>query len=129
MEILIREPLESDVPFLVSTWRNALLYSSPTFSHIRRKSFVERYTPIITKLLANSEVRVACLESDPDIILGYLVGQEDMLHFVYIKKAWRNQGMCNLLLGHNKYKIITHITKTGLALAYKKGWVFDPFQI
>jgi len=129
MELLIREPLESDVPFLVSTWRNALMYSSPTFQYVKKESLINNYTPVIQKMLSKYEVRVACLQSDPDIILGYSVSSGDTLHFVYIKKAWRNQGICNMLLGSTDFKNITHITKTGLALAQKRGWAFDPFLI
>lgn len=129
MEILIREPTEGDIPFLVSTWRNALLYSSPTFQHVKKESLIKHYTPVILGLLNKSDVRVACLDSDPDIIIGYAVTIGSTLHFVYVKKAWRNQGICTILLGETKYKHLTHLTKTGLALAQKRGWEFDPFLI
>ena len=129
MNLTIRDATASDVPFLVATWRKAVMYSSPTFEHIPHEVVYEKYTPVIKSILAKASVRILCMTSEPNIVLGYAVLEDAKLHFVYIKKAWRNQGFANLLINTTPIKTITHLTKPGLALAKKRGWTFDPFQI
>lgn len=76
-------------------------------------------------IIWRSQVKVACLEEEPDVVLGYAVYEGETLHWVFVKKAWRKLEIASKLVP-KKISRITHITKLGKSLKDKE-WVFDPF--
>ena len=72
--------------------------------------------------LQRDTVLIACLGNNVDTILGYSIIDSDSLKFVYVKEAFRNQGI-GTLLTKNKYSTIEehHLTKVGYAILHKEG--------
>jgi GNAT superfamily N-acetyltransferase len=100
---------------------------------IKKSVFMNNYKYIVEKLYnhPNSIVFVACLNDDPSVILGYsIVSTElDTLHWVYVKKAWRNKGIAKNLVPPT-IKTVTHLSRTGLSIYNKrKDLDFNPFKL
>ncbi len=126
--IAIRPPLPSDENFLFDTWLNALRYGNEWFEEINEKQYYKAYREIIRAILARAHIQIACLKSDPDVILAYSISEGPALHFLYTKEAWRGIGLANDLLPKD-FQVVTHLTKVGRSIIRKKfpNVIFNPF--
>lgn len=128
MGIQIRSGKAEDYPFIVSTWLKGQHFGNDWFAAIDKNAFYTNYSRYIDNLVAKSTVLVACLSEDEDVILGYSISSSQALHWVFVKKPWRGQGIAkSLVVG--PISVITSITKPGLAIAKKQGWKFDPWNL
>ena len=127
----IRDYRESDKAFVLSTFLRGLYYGDSWFSLIPKDIFMDNYKLVGDVLLKKYVVKVACLKEDPDVILGYSILGTDYqtIHWVYVKSAWRKQGVAKSLLP--KYPTaVTHMTALGKILLPKfEHCVFNPFKI
>ena len=125
-KIAIRDIEPTDSSFLFSTWKNSLYYTKP-YRHIPRDIYNYSYDAVITKILnrPNVEVKVACLDANTDIILGYIAYEPKILHWIYVKEDWRRLGIAKRLFPAG-IKASTHITELGSALM-PDDMVFNPF--
>ena len=87
--------------------------------------FFQKYKLIIQLLLERADVKVACLEEDPDVALGYCVSRGHCLDWIFVKKAWRRLGIAKALVSPDINRC-SHLTKLGRTLKPKE-WIFDPF--
>jgi hypothetical protein len=126
-----REARTEDHAFILSTWLRGLYYGGPFFREIEKSSFFKHYQLIVKGILARSQIQIACLKEDHDVILGYAVTQEKntdvILHWVFVKSAWRRVGLARDLIP-NTVSAVTHLTQVGKSLKPEK-WKFDPFLI
>jgi citrate lyase synthetase len=130
--VLLRPAVESDKNFIMATIMRGLYYGESWFSEIPKSVFMENYHKTVEYILnkPTTEVKIACLKDDPDIILAYSIidSSKNVVHWVFSKKAWRGIGIAKSLVPEN-IKTATHLTKTGLVIIRKKDWTFDPFLI
>lgn len=90
----IRLGRPSDLPYVTDTWVKR--------GHDRNER-LGAATARVRAILARSDsvLRVACLPDDSDAILGWAVVSSDeppILHYVYVRKDARKQGIARLLL-------------------------------
>lgn len=116
------------------TFRNILRRKTCNWwQEVDSDTFNESYLNFIAQVLKRpeTEVRVACLKEDEDEIKGYTVldSSRKALHFVYVKEAWRKQGIAKKLLPDlHELKITTQLTTLGKRL--KPSFMkFNPFLI
>ena len=64
-------------------------------------------------------ITIACMEDDPNAILGYIIVENDVLQFLYVKELIRNQGIATLLAKQYKIKDVANLTKVGHAILSK----------
>jgi hypothetical protein len=130
--ITIRDYLPEDKNFILATWLRGLYYGDSWFSEVKKHTFMQVYHLVLNVLLEkpNNYVKVACLKEDPSVIMGYAILSKDpkAIHWVFIKKSWRNIGLAKDLIPKD-YTTVTHLTKTGLSIIKKKNWSFNPFLI
>jgi len=122
---VVRKAEEADHPLIYATWLRSQYYGHPWFKMIDSEAYFAAYKAFISQRLKTSNVDIICLDGDPDVILGYAVYSGPVLHWVYVKRAWRNFGIAKELVP----KDITHvssITKLG-KLAGKERFKFNPF--
>lgn len=63
--------------------------------------FNRQFTLVIDHILAKAQVKVACLKEDEDVILGYIIFEEpNILHYVFIKEAFRRLDVAKNLIQH-----------------------------
>ena len=131
-KISIRSLEASDINFIYSTYLRGLYYGNDYFKEMQKDAFFSAYEARLLSLLVKPSinVRIACLSDSPDIILGYalLEPKTAVAHFVFVKEAWRKQGIAKTLL-NAPISTVTSITKLGNELRKRKQWVFNPFAI
>lgn len=121
LKIIIRpcDP-DSDIALIFTTWRNSIWFDEkrdPKIAH----QFFRKQTGIIKNILnsPDASVRIACLETDPDIIAGYAVFMNTNLEWVYVKPDYRESGVGTVLIKGSK-TIAKPLTKIGRAITEKK---------
>lgn len=129
----IRVATTDDLNFIYATWLKGLYHGSDFFKNVDKDAFFANYQAIVKGILDKTNVKasVACLSSDPTVILGYAVRSvAGPLHWLYVKEAWRRQGIASRLIGDcSEISSITHITDLGNKLRLSKGWKFNPWLI
>lgn len=128
----IRDYVEGDKNFIMATFMRGIYYGDSWFSLIPKDIFMGNYKAVGEALIASPRniIKVACLKDDADIILGYSILSKDFttLHFVFVKSAWRNQGIGKSLIPATT-NTITHLTTLGRKLMIKlKDAIFNPFK-
>lgn len=128
--LLVRSASQDDLPFFYSTWLKGLRWGNPMFELIEQEKYFKNYTKVIDMLLErpNTEVRVAVLKDDPEIILGYSIFEEGRLHWVHVKKAWRRMGIAKMLVPETCTEF-SHVTETGKRIIDRsdRKMTFNPF--
>jgi hypothetical protein len=99
------------------------------FSAIPQDTFMGAYHGFLDHLFSRPGIviRVACLESDPDVILGFSVAQNNVLHFVFVKPQWRKIGIAKMLVPEG-IDTVSGFTRVGDVIRRKKNWSFNPWQ-
>ena len=126
--IVIRNGVVDDLPFIFSTWLKGLRYGNSYFKNIDKNVYFEHYKRIISTYLQQpiSTISIDCLEDDKDVVLGYCVRRAAILDWIFVKKAWRRLGIASKLL-EMPVTQYTHFTEVGLQIA-PKDWIYNPFE-
>lgn len=117
----------------MATWLRGLYYGNTWFREIDKDVFMDKYHQAITIVLKKptTEVKVAVLKDDPEVILGYSVLDQGytntVLHWVFVKEAWRKMGIATSLIPTNS-DTCTHLTVVGRKLK-PANMKFNPFLI
>lgn len=124
--IATRAILPSDRGLIFSTWLKGLRYANDWFKHIDQDAYFHHYQQVLESYFNRPDINcsVACLREDPDVILGYAVYEPHVLHWVFVKPAWRRIGIAKMLVPPG-IKTVSHLTHIGLLL--KKDRIFNPF--
>lgn len=130
-KFVVRDAMESDFPFIYSTWLKGLRYGNKTYEKMDKDSYFKNYHRIIGNILSRPDayILVACLNDDPTTILGYSVREgENILHYIHVKNAFRRFGI-GRALSPGKITKVTHVTDVGWAILCEKypNAVYDPF--
>ncbi len=129
----IRPSVSADKNLILATFLRGLYYGDSWYSMIPKDIFMKNYSMVAEALLnsPNTRVTIACLPDDPNVILGYSILSADCLtvHYVYVKSAWRKQGIGKALTPrHPTY--VSHLTALGKTLLQKlPNTTFNPFSI
>ncbi len=128
--ITTRPAVAEDVPFILSTWLKGLRFGNLWYRLIDAKVYFKVYHSVIAQVMSKPTVKVtiACLKEDPSVILGYSVVEGNKLHWVQVKRAWRNIGIAKGLVPVT-IDTVTHLTDVGKAIFQKKKLTFNPFNL
>ena len=130
--VTIRDGVESDLPFIYSSWLKGLRWGNSWFEAIEQDVYFPQYHKVLEGILDNpsTTIRIASLAEDPDVILGYAVLTGEKLHWVFVKRRWRGIGLATDLVAQLNLKTATHVTDIGLSILKKKpGIKFNPFAL
>jgi len=86
-----------DVDFIWSSWLKSYR-SSPHTRKWSEAAYLDYQRPRIERLLGRSQVLVARPLDWAQGILGYLVYEPNLIHYVYVKSTYRHQGVARSLL-------------------------------
>jgi ribosomal protein S18 acetylase RimI-like enzyme len=145
LPVILRGPTSEDSNFLLNSWLRELEYNRfYPYRFIHTKTFNTQQTAILQTLIANSLVLIACNQEEFDQIYGYIIFEkldpETILHFLYVKKTFRNNGIGKRLLEAAapdfgaKPIVITHLPRQPEGLDLKTYLIrnqlfFDPYVI
>lgn len=112
----------TDAPLLFASWRNCLWFENHPAEAKPNPIFYRMMTKKINLLLKvpNTNIKIACLQDDPNEIKGYAVLSGPTIEMVYVKLDYRKQGIATLLT-KGFVNITKPITKIASAIANKKN--------
>lgn len=126
----IRDVDVSDRHFILATFKRGLYYGNEFYKLIPKQIFMDGYKTVADGFFNTTTIKVACLKEEHTAILGFIILSKDQktIHWVYVKPAWREQGIAASLTpsGLESY---SHFTTLGLSLAEKLHLIFNPFKI
>lgn len=91
---------DQDTGFIYSTWAKSVYYGNRRWhgNDSTKQEWFKDFYVTMSEALGTGKIRIACLEDDRDLIIGYSVLVESVCEFVYVKEALRRQGIATLLL-------------------------------
>jgi len=103
LEIVVRDyDPKTDNGYIYSTWTKYAWYSPRDPILLTKSKFFAYKIKEIDGVLASRSVHIACLKSDPFIIMGYIVfnknGTYPKVEWICVKKDFHNQGIDKLLI-------------------------------
>lgn len=134
-QVQIRNATEADVPFIFNSWLKSYRGSSSAKA-VSNPVYFEFQHKAIEKLLQRSQVFMLCSAEDSTQVYGYIVTEEveqvPIMHYCYVKYAFRGMGLCSALMKHakldkNKGGFYTHDTHAAAKLLGKTKFVYNPY--
>lgn len=136
IEIEVRGAYPSDLEYLLKTWLRTHFRSSRFAEHIPKEIYYPKHHAMIERILLKSKtsILIAHPQGEPDILLGYLVCEnqiDPVVHFIFVKKQFRLLGIAKQML--KKASIdkgyFTHWTKWTDHTWGKHSLTYDPYRI
>jgi len=130
MKGLIRARLATadDLRFVCAAW-----FESYWKSTMRPLCLFEEYKAgqdaRIRRLIEKSKATVVYAAEIPDEILGFSVIEPGILHYAYVKVAYRRQRIAESLVQAAGVKYYTHQTPLGRVFATHLGLLFNPYLL
>jgi GNAT superfamily N-acetyltransferase len=122
--IEVRRAVAGDVAYLSSTWLRAFLSG-------RGRALFDMHRPVVAALLSRCGAWVAHPAGDPDTILGFLVAEDGIAHWMYVRAVWRGNGIARELwraAGMGDAAVFTHWSDCAGPLSRRfKGLVYYPY--
>lgn len=84
---------------------------------------------LIDLLLQNHGAWIAHHPDVPDEIIGWSCSAGRLVHYLYVKQAYRHYGVARRLLEEDPYAEFTHATRAGMHLASRLGLRFNPYAL
>lgn len=136
----VRLATKEDLRFVASTWFRSVLESGTPVNQVPFNIFREGMEANIQRLLKRSVVRVVFATEVPDELLGYAVldqvqdfftgpaGPQNVLvcHHIYVKSAYRRQGIARSLLGGAQVYSHPATPGAGKKFAIAMGLTYNP---
>lgn len=110
INIHIRPARGSDLNFIYSTWLDSYRYDSKLGKSHKNSIFFENYRHVIDHIFSKPDTTttIACIKEDQNTILGYIVSEPKILHYIYTKGAFRRFGIAKSL-AFEAFKDFTHL--------------------
>lgn len=127
----IRKATEQDISFIYATWLNSYRTGSQLASDTKKSIFFDNYKQVIDQILIESEVHVACLIDDLNVIIGYSVSDLGLLHYIFVKEAFREMGVAKSLYQWiESPTVFTHRTNSIEKILSKHAeLIYNPFAL
>lgn len=131
-DLELRAMNENDRHYVLSSWlRSYAGRSREARDYAAIDAFYDDYAPVVRSLLARSQVMVASLKENADVIVGWAAIEGDALHYVLVKPRWRKLGVARWMLTEFASLPVayTHRTSDALRCPIPSGWSYRRFKI
>lgn len=120
-QITKRPAKEDDLGLIYDTWPKGAWFSGVYGHNGDKDQWFTVFYRRAQSVLRRADVTIACLETDPDFILGYSIIDGETLEWIYVKDSYRKQGIARFLLKDKSVVAVNEktITKLGLRLKPK----------
>lgn len=132
-----RDFKESDRDYITRSFLFSYLGSSSEAKRCNKDCYMVGQNKVINNLLDNNKCIVAADLQDSDLIYGFVIYEiaptTDILHYCYIRKDFRNNGIVHLMIKQcqkNDILAISHLTDDIKPARLKKFWnkvIYDPY--
>ena len=128
--VAFRNRLPSDTAFILATWLRGLRFGNSWYKLIDSQVYFAVYHAVLESILSQEKtvIKIACLQDDPEVILGFSAYTGNRLHWVYVKQAWRNLGIARKLVPSTT-DTVSHLTEVGRIILIRKKLKFNPFML
>lgn len=132
---IIREAKGEDLAFIYSTWAKSYRYDADLTRGCKNSVFFPEYATVIDHILSQpgTQVQVAALESNPNVILGYFISEGCVGHYTFVKEAFQARGIAKALWKNSEtpISIASHRTSTiePVLNRYAGSVVYNPFVL
>jgi len=113
---------------IIAPFLNSLRYGNDLFKLIDKDAYFLSYNKYIELLLQRPSTQVKFAILDDETVLGWRISELKTLHYIWVKKEVRRQGIGRALMPQ-EFDTISHITNKGINI-----WVnhypnvkFNPF--
>ncbi len=125
-----------------SRWKRSFRHGNDYIKLSDSQTYYEAYTRYVDIILGRRDcrVRLAVLDDDHDVVLGFCVIRGDtvmkafstsgnILDYVHVHKDFRRLGIGTVLVKPENIDTTTHHTRTSLSIwgSKYKHWKFNPF--
>lgn len=143
LSYVFREAEPKDANFVVKAWVKEMRHA-PWTRHVPNHIYVHAQHELVHRAIASSRVTLACDEGNPDLLFGCVVHGPlgpfpNVLHWVYVKGAYRGIGLAHMLLDaagfeHGQPVICTQASSIfdgdrGRALVERYQIVYSPYLL
>lgn len=114
---------------IYSKFLRSLKYGNFFFRQIDNDTYFKNYHDYISILMnrPTSVINLAVLTDDPDVVLGWCLRENKTLHYVWVDKIQREQGIAKELC-KEPFNTVTHMTHIGFDIFKKLNDIrFDPW--
>lgn len=134
LPIALRPAVADDYGYILETWSRNLHKTYP-WNLIPNSTFYPHQKKLINSIVAQVVPLVACIEDEPNQLVGYLVAQPYgdsnlIIHYGCVKGIFRRLGVMKTLLEQFQYQdknlICTHYFPLFKELKDKYHLIFDP---
>lgn len=104
---------------VVAPFLNSLRYGNDLYKLIDKDAYFINYSKYIDHLLQRPMMLVKMAMLKDDTILGWSMVENKTVHYVWVKKEVRMQGICKALMPQ-EFNTISHITHKGINIWVKR---------
>ena len=104
----------TDAGLIFDSYPKGVYHGGLLKTDMPKKVWMVAFYEDVKRQLEECDTRIACLEQDPDHIVGYsIISKDRELQFVYVKELYRRKAIANLLT-KNKFDRVNEKTLTKL---------------
>jgi hypothetical protein len=138
MELIFRQMIEDDRPFIDNSWASSFYSSCRIKDFVSPNTFHSFHRPVRDRFLAKPTARIVVCECD-GLILGWAAAEDiencTLLHYVYVKSMYRKEyGIASQLVSRlvpSGNVIYSHNTRAASEIIKGKGlnWKWVPQMV
>lgn len=129
-DFAIRPAAPDDMAFVIDAWLEGYWMDGPFSLVMPKSTWWPRWHRVIENILADERTRtvIACLGERPDQLMGFACSRPpDILHWVYVKQAFRGNGIARELLHARLGRAFcSHWSDAASGVAQRFGLSYDP---
>lgn len=113
---------------IIGPFLNSLRYGNDLYKLIDKEAYFLNYSKYIESLLQRPRAMIKLSELSDGTVLGWSFYEENIVHYIWVKKEVRRQGIAKALMP-KQFDTISHITNKGINIWVSKfpNVRFNPF--
>lgn len=126
----LRPAVSDDQGFVFSTWLKGLRFGNPQMAKVPARTYFREQHKVITNIIIRgATVLVAHPPDEPGVIVGYVVAEPGVLHWLHVKNAFREMGVGRRLLeAVSPFTEYSHWVRSADALSRKFPASHNPWS-
>jgi ribosomal protein S18 acetylase RimI-like enzyme len=122
----LRKFQPTDLNFILGTWMESYFFFMP--SRPPKHIFAKEHSLLINKHLPHCDCLIACAEDDENQILGYIITEKEILHYIYVKGMFRKLGIGSKLMSKLNSEVVhTHYTQPIKHFSHRYKLIYNPY--
>lgn len=131
LKIVVRPGTPHDAAFVSTTWADQMRFGNEFIHEVPEEFYYPWFQRKIGLVLKHpdTDLVVACDESNPTWIAGFAVFDPTSIYWVYVRDAYRKQGIASLLVKDRSFqnvKALIVTTRSGRFMIEKKNLKYQP---